>query len=77
VHLVNYDHDHEGDGVRRTGEVALSVRLAGAGSPGRAVYHPADGDPRELGLLSEGDVHTVTVPDVGVYGVLELTGAAE
>jgi hypothetical protein len=77
VHLVNYDHDHEEDGVRRTGEVALSVRLDGAGSIRRAVYRPADGDARDLELRSKDDVHTMTVPDVGVYAVLELKGAGE
>jgi hypothetical protein len=77
VHLVNYDHDHEEDGVRRTGEVALSVRLDGAGSIRRAVYRPADGDARDLELRSQDDVHTMTVPDVGVYAVLELKGAGE
>ena len=73
IHLVNYDHDHEADGVRRTGEVALSVRLDGAGMR-RAVHRPADGEARELELHSEGDVHRVTVPDVGVYAVVELSG---
>jgi hypothetical protein len=77
IHLVNYDHDHEEDGVRRTGEVALSVRLDGAGSIRRAVYRPADGDARDLELRSKDDVHTMTVPDVGVYAVLELKGAGE
>jgi hypothetical protein len=76
VHLVNYDHDHEGDGVRRTGEVALSVRLEGAGRIRRAVYRPADGAARDLEVRSKADVHTMTVPDVGVYAVLELGGAA-
>jgi formyltetrahydrofolate synthetase len=56
--------------------VTLSVRLGGAGSIGRAVFRPADGDARELELRSTGDVHAVTVPDVGVYAVLELKGAA-
>jgi hypothetical protein len=76
VHLVNYDHDQEDDGIRRTGEVTLSVRLEDAGTIRRAVYHPADGDVRELELRSKGDVHTLTVPDVGVYAVVELTGMA-
>jgi len=74
VHLVNYDHDHEGDRIRRTGEVALSVRLQGAGRIRRAVYRPAGGEARDLELRSEDDVHAMTVPDVGVYAVLELTG---
>jgi hypothetical protein len=76
VHLVNYDHDHEGDGVRRTGQVALSVRLEGAGSIRQAVYRPADGDARDLELRSKDDVHTMTIPDVGVYAVLELREVA-
>jgi hypothetical protein len=76
VHLVNYDHDHEGDGVRRTGQVTLSVRLDGAGSIRQAVYRPADGDACEIELRSKDDVHTMTIPDVGVYAVLELRGVA-
>jgi hypothetical protein len=76
VHLVNYDHDHEGDGVRRTGQVIISVRLPGARAIGRAVYRPADGDACDLELRSTENVHTMTVPDVGVYAVLELRGVA-
>jgi hypothetical protein len=56
--------------------VTLSVRLEDAGTIRRAAYHPADGDVRELELRSKGDVHTLTVPDVGVYAVVELTGMA-
>jgi hypothetical protein len=73
VHLVNYDHDHERDGVRRTGQMALSVRLDGAGPIREAMYRPADGTPCELEVHSEGDVHRLTIPDLGVYGVVELT----
>jgi hypothetical protein len=76
VHLVNYDHDDEADGVRRTGAVTLSVRLDGAGPIRKAVFRPADGPPRELDLHSEGDVHRVTLPDVGVYAIVELSGVA-
>jgi hypothetical protein len=75
VHLVNYEHDHDFDGVRRTGEVALSVRLDGAGAMRRAVYRPADGDAVELELHSQDDVHRVSIPDIGVYAVVELSGA--
>ena len=39
-------------------------------------FAPVADLPRELELRSTGDVHTVTVPDVGVYAVLELKGAA-
>jgi hypothetical protein len=74
VHLVNYDHDHEADAVRRTGEVTLTVRLEGMKSVGCAVHRSADGEARKLELDSEGEVHRMTLPDVGVYAVVELTG---
>jgi hypothetical protein len=41
----------------------------------RAVFRPADGDAVELELHSEDDVYRVTLPDIGVYAVLELSGA--
>jgi hypothetical protein len=75
VHLVNYDVDDRADGVRRTGEVDLSVRLQDAGPVRQAVYRPADGAAQELPVRTEDDVHTLTVPDVGVYAVVELMAA--
>jgi hypothetical protein len=77
VHLVNYDHDHEQDAVRRTGEVTLSVRLEGGGGElRRAVFRPADGEARELAVQREGDALRMTLPDIGVYAVIELTGTS-
>ena len=75
VHLVNYDVGP--DGVRRTGPVSVSLRLEGStapAGPGTATYLPADGEPVELELTASGGAHEVTVPDVGVYGVLRLVG---
>jgi hypothetical protein len=76
IHLVNYDHDDDHDGVRRTGEMTLSVRLAELGHVGRVVHHPADGPPRELAVDQDGDVHRITLPDVGVYAIVELGRSA-
>jgi hypothetical protein len=76
VHLVNYDHDADRDGVRRTGEVELAVRLVGGGGISHAVHRPADGPPGGLDLRRDGDVVTVTVPDLGVYAIVELTEGA-
>jgi hypothetical protein len=75
VHLVNYDHDHGEDAVRRTGEVTLSVRLPGVARVEGAVWRPADGDAVGVDVRTDGGTHTVTLPDVGVYGILELAGA--
>jgi hypothetical protein len=75
VHLVNYDHDHEADGVRRTGEVDLRVRLSGSGGIRQAMFRPADGEACPLEIHTEDDVHRVTLPDVGVYAVVELIGS--
>jgi hypothetical protein len=77
VHLVNYAHDPERDAVRRTGELSLTVRLpqTPACDLTGAVYYPVDGDPVPLELRSKGDAHQLTVPDLGVYGVVELRGA--
>jgi hypothetical protein len=76
IHLVNYDHDDDHDGVRRTGEMTLSVRLAELGHVGRVVHHPADGPPSELAVDQDGDVHRITLPDVGVYAIVELGRSA-
>ncbi|MDX6325756.1 MAG: hypothetical protein QOK15_2110 [Nocardioidaceae bacterium] len=77
LHLVNYDYDRDVDAVRRTGELSVTVRLArtSAGDLTGAVYHPADGDSVTLEVRSKGDVHQVTVPDLGAYGIVELHGA--
>jgi hypothetical protein len=74
VHLVNYDIDHEADAVRRTGELTVSVRLDGGSAHelGEAVLHVPAEPPRTLEVHVDGDVRRVTVPDLGVYGVLEL-----
>jgi hypothetical protein len=76
VHLVNFDHDCDSDGVRRTGPLEMSVRLPGSEGMSRAVLHPADGPARELDLDSDGDVHRLRLPDVGVYAVVELVGGS-
>jgi hypothetical protein len=75
VHVVNFDVGP--DGARRTGPVILSVRLGGP-SPGpvTATYLPADGEPVRVQASSADGVHEVSIPDVGVYGVLQLTGVA-
>jgi hypothetical protein len=76
VHLVNYDYDAERDAVRRTGELSVSVRLPGTSGSELtgAVFHPADGEAVPLEVRSKGDEHVLTVPDLGAYGVVELTG---
>jgi hypothetical protein len=76
VHLVNYDYDPERDGVRRTGELSVSVRLQGISGCdlSRAVYHPADGEAVPLEVRSDGPEHRLSVPDLGAYGVVELRG---
>jgi hypothetical protein len=50
------------------------VRLGGATAPTAAVYRPADGEPSALPVSTSDDVHEVTLPGVGVYAVVELTG---
>ena len=75
VHVVNFDVGP--DGVRRTGPVTLSVRLGSGSSSPEAVtatYLPADAQPVVLQASSVEGVHEVTLPDVGVYAVLHLTG---
>jgi hypothetical protein len=54
----------------------MSVRLPGSEGMSRAVLHPADGPARELDLDSDGDVHRLRLPDVGVYAVVELVGGS-
>jgi hypothetical protein len=75
VHVVNFDVG--ADGVRRTGPLTLAVRLdaSTAVEPTTATYLPADGEPVAVEVSSRDGVHEVTLPDVGVYGVLHLTGA--
>jgi hypothetical protein len=70
VHLVNYDYDSEADAVRVRDDVTVSVRLPF--EVGWAVHHDAGGRSTELAVTSKGDLHTVTVPQAGVYGVVEL-----
>jgi hypothetical protein len=78
VHLVNYDVDHEADAVRRTGELSVSLRLEGAsGAFAReAVLHNAEAPAQRLEVEVDDDLRRVRVPDLGVYGVLELRGEA-
>ena len=75
VHLVNYDHDDAADAVRVREGVALSVRLPF--DVDSAVYHDADGGSQRIEATSKGDLHTVVVPRVGVYGVVELRSGEE
>ena len=73
VHLVNYDVGP--DGARRTGELALALRLPGPVVSG-AVFRPADGPAVDLPVarrVEGGQAHvSITVPFLGVYGIVEL-----
>jgi hypothetical protein len=76
VHLVNYDIDPQADGVRRTGELSVSVRLDGIATTAfrDAVLHVPAEPALPLDVDVEGDARRVTIPDLGVYGILELRG---
>jgi hypothetical protein len=78
VHLVNYDVDHDAHAVRPTGEVSLAVRVDGsaAGRLDVAVLHVPGHEPLPLEVEVEGAVRRVVVPELGVYGVVELTEGA-
>ncbi|MDX6302416.1 MAG: hypothetical protein QOF53_3630 [Nocardioidaceae bacterium] len=72
VHLVNYAYDAERDSVRTQEDVAVSVRLPFP--VGSATYHvPGGSVPVEL--AGKAEVTTMTLPSVGVYGVVELSSA--
>jgi hypothetical protein len=70
VHLVNYAYDAEQDCVRSHEDVTVSVRLPFA--VGAATYHVPGGGSVPVDLAGKEEVTTVTLPQVGVYGVLEL-----
>ncbi|MGW0229366.1 hypothetical protein ACWDWO_13700 [Actinopolymorpha singaporensis] len=75
VHLVNYAYDAEIDAVRHHTDVSLRVRLPVATS-GRVVYH-APGIPSfDLPVRRDGMTVEVSIPRVGVYGIVELRGDA-
>jgi hypothetical protein len=74
IHLVNYDVDPEAHSVRRTGELAVSVRLDDR-FLSEAILHLPGAQRRLLKVHAEGDVHRVRIPDLGVYGVVELREA--
>jgi hypothetical protein len=72
VHLVNYAYDAERDSVRTQEDVAVSVRLPFPVAS--ATYHvPGGSVPVEVS--GKGEVATMTLPQVGVYGVVELAPA--
>jgi hypothetical protein len=77
VHLVNYDIDRDEHALRRTGEVTVSVRFDGAPADTlcEAVLHTPDAPEQTLHVRVEDGVRTVTLPDLGVYAVIELKGA--
>jgi hypothetical protein len=77
VHLVNYDIDGDHHTVRRTGEVTVSVRFDGVATDRlcEAVLHTPEAPEQALDVRVDDGVRTVTLPDVGVYAVIELKGA--
>jgi hypothetical protein len=76
VHLVNYDVDQEADAVRRIAALTVSIRLYGApgGTLHQAVLQVPGAPPQALEVHVDGDFRRMTVPDLGVYGVIELRG---
>ena len=74
LHLVNYAYSSEHDACRRHDGVEVSVRLPFA--PASAVHHVPGSPPETVPVTCEDGVTTVTLPAVGVYGVLELRRAA-
>lgn len=73
LHLVNYGYDAKVDAMRAHLQLALSVRLPI--TVGSALYHDPDGGTAPLALTSNGDQHLLTVPRLGVYGIVELRAA--
>ncbi|CAA9354113.1 MAG: hypothetical protein AVDCRST_MAG36-2180 [uncultured Nocardioidaceae bacterium] len=74
VHLVNYDVGP--DGVQRTDELVLTVRLPGSGAVRGVVLHPADSEPVDLPVpppvAGDEGVLRITVPSLGVYATVEV-----
>jgi hypothetical protein len=71
VHLVNYDYDRQADRVRVRSDVELRVRLPF--EAGDATLLGCDGGTFTLPVRRDGDAHVVTLPELGVYGVVVMT----
>ena len=69
VHLVNYRYDAEADRVQPLADLELEVRLPFTATSARLVA--TDGS-TELALRADGDRNVVTVPALGVHGVVVL-----
>jgi hypothetical protein len=70
IHVVNYDYDDETDAVRRRTDVELGIRADGPLS--RATLHAPGAEPVELELRERAGVHSVVIPELATYAVVEL-----
>ena len=70
VHLINYDYSEEADQVKPAGEVTVTLKDL----PGRNVrVHRLDAETDEYTLRYEGDACVITLRNVPVYTVIEIS----
>ena len=70
VHLVNYDYDPDTDSVRARSDLELAVRLPFAAASAELVSAGTGSGP--LPLRRDGERQVVTLPTLGVHGVVVL-----
>ncbi len=70
VHLVNYGYDEAADAVRSRRRVELTVRVPFA--PTAATLVAPGAEPVTLAVQQAGDACVLTLPALGVYGVVVL-----
>jgi hypothetical protein len=70
AHLVNYGFDESTGDIAPLRDVRLTVRLPFAVA--EAVYHPCDGPAVRLSVAVDGDAVSLTLPSLGVYGIVAL-----
>ena len=70
VHLINYDYSEEADQVKPAEEVTVTLKDL----PGRNVrVHRLDAETDEYTLRYEGDACVITLRNVPVYTVIEIS----
>jgi hypothetical protein len=70
VHLINYDYSEETDGVIPVDELKVTLQAL----PGRNVrVHRLDGETDEFSAVFEEDMCTITLINVPVYSVIEVS----
>lgn len=70
VHLLNYQYDAQRDACVSQKDIVLTLPVKA--EPKKVFWHPFEGEAQELVYTNDGDCMTISLPTLGIYGIVEI-----